>query len=252
MNKTSIGLPLIAMLLAVGGCGSTEDTDSTNVTNQGLYAKFVATEEDTGNTRLVAEINVGGKNGTNVELVDGEYIDVSVNGITRELERDVDFLDIDYQLYIDVGTDEAEFVFNLYRNDQSDILNSRLTLAAGFDITLPERNDTLFSSVPTVITWTPDDPDHSIKVLTTLTCVSLGGGQVIDSEETTISDDGYFEILFDNRLENMQGVNRDENCEVDFRFTRQRSGSLSDGFGEGGSMKSYRIRTLKNLTLVVQ
>jgi hypothetical protein len=81
-------LGLFGMSVALGASGcSLEDVDSDAIRTQGMFADMLALAPGNGSTLVRVDLNVGGENGTTVNLVGDDQLDASKGEVTEKLER---------------------------------------------------------------------------------------------------------------------------------------------------------------------
>lgn len=240
------------MMLASLAYGCTETTDSGNITNRGLYAEIDVEEIGSGYARVVAELNVGGHTGTNVSLSSGEQLNVTANGTVTLLQKDFDLLDVDYEASVAVSPEPTLFTIDFYRVSSNDILGSTVILPASFSITNPTTSDLLSTEGMSRIEWTPRSVSQSIQLSITATCRRFDGSQATRSAVFDTIDDGFFDVNLGSQVIGQMGqLNREHLCSVDIEGVRESRGNLSLGYGEGGSINSRRVRSVRNVRLVI-
>jgi len=243
----SIGITLLNIV----GCNS-ESVDSQDVRSSGIWAKMEVDGRGDGRSRVVVELNAGGRFGTNVVLSGGEYLEVVAAGVTKRMVEDNDILDIDYQAYIDSTVSETEFNIRFYRNDGENITNSRAFLPTSFEITQPLTNTSYGLEDNVILVWTPEVSNGSIRLFSSISCTSSEGGGITRSESNFIDDTGTynFDISAANMFENgTTGLNTAQSCGMEFTLQRESFGNVDPAFGEGGSFKATQSREVGGLTI---
>ncbi|GGI70412.1 hypothetical protein [Shewanella gelidii] len=236
---------------AISGCLSS--TESDNIDNNALWASIKIEDRNAGPTaKVTAELNVGGFSGTNVELSDGEKLEVTVNGETSELKHDTDFLDIDYQTHVQVTREVTLFTIDFYRNGEPDILGSNVELPLAFDIVEPEEEQRIFSDTPLSVQWNSALSDSEMKVNVSVSCGTSTGGTVALAKDFMTADDGNYNVNLNTAfLNEIQDLDREQSCDVEVELLRRSEGSLADGYGEGGEIVALRARKVDEITLVI-
>lgn len=253
MKNTRQIIPILiaSTLLGALGCSS-ESVDSEDVRTSGIWAKIDVDGRSDGRSRVVVELNVGGEFGTNVELSNNEYLEVEAAGVTKRMTEDTDFLDIDYQAYMDTTASETEFKIRFYRTDGENIVGSMGILANSFEITAPLVTSNFGLNETVNLVWTPEVQGGSIRFYSTISCTASDGGSTLSSESVYIDDTGIYDFdislasLFQNGT---TGLNTAQPCEMSFTLERESFGNIDLAFEEGGFFKLTQTREVENITL---
>ncbi len=238
-------------LIGAAGCSS-ESVESEDIRTSGIWAKMEADGREDGRTRVVVELNVGGEFGTNVVLSGDEYLDAVAAGVTKRMAEDTDFLDIDYQTYMDTNASATEINIRFYRNDGENIVESRATLPTSFEITSPLSTASYGLNEVVALVWTPEIQDGSIRLFSSVICTNSDGGTTSSSSSETITDSGVFEYdistsgLFTNGT---TGLNTAQPCSMEFTLQREAFGNIDPAFDEGGRFKTTQTRKVDGVTL---
>jgi len=247
-----IYIALLAVIVIMYGC---ESTDSESIKNSGLYANITITETGSDSAQVLVDLNVGGNNGTNVNLSSDERFDVTANGEVKTLQKNDkldDILEIIYEANIAVQADETLFKVDFFRADEPNVLNSNVVLPTGFLITKPVSNDSFSTMGTSTIEWSPVNNNGSMEIIITTVCKLTSGGETTNDMVFNTVDDGAFEVNFGSQIiDKIASVDRNQNCTVSILATRKATGNLATGYGEGGSIVANRQRSISNVTLMI-
>ncbi len=238
------------ILLSALGCNN-ESVGSDNIKTAGIWASMEARASE-GGTRVNVELNVGGSNGTNLELSTNEYLQASNAGTTIELSKDFDFLDIDYQGYFSNNDSNALFSVVFVREDGTRVSGSRANLPTYFDITQPENNETFPFNGQVDLTWGPAIEDGRINFESRLSCRTLSGSTTTRSlqNNAAINDDGIYTIVFADSAAFASGtseLNTQIPCNVKLTLSRISSGTVSSEFESGSRFRAIQTRSVEFL-----
>ncbi len=255
MNSTKFENCLMAVfglsLVLMTGCNS-ESVESEDIQTSGIWAKMEVNAREDQRSRVVVELNVGGEFGTNVELSDGEYLEVEAGGVVKRLDEDTDILDIDYQAYMDVVESDTLFTIRFYRSNGENIVNSTGRLPTTFDITNPQDNTQFGLSESVLLTWAPSRDGQSIHLYSGVTCTNTEGNRTTSATSFDIDDDGQYEYdisgndLFTNGT---AGLNTSALCDLNLRLERESSGVIDPAFDSGGEFKTTQTRKTIGLSV---
>lgn len=249
-NKLSwYSIASAAVLLGVG-TGCSENTDSENITTQGIWAKMEVEGRQDGTSRVTVELNVGGELGTNVVLSENEYLEVSAGGQTKRMSEDQDLLDVDYQAYFDTNESEVEFNVRFFRSNGETIDNSTGVLPNNFSITTPQ-SEMIFSRQQVMdVAWVNEQETQSIEFLTSMSCEDTQGASVTVIDSILVSDIGtYSYTIDDHSIFDRQGVPLDPTKQCDFylQLKRKSVGSIDPQFSSGGRFNLRQVRTVDGI-----
>lgn len=132
MLKKCITTTALILLL----CACTSETESNLIKTKGIWAGFELVS-DGNRTRVNAELNAGDANGSNIVLSDSDSLQAVVNNTAIVLTKDTDFLDVDYQAYINATDDNQQFDIKFKRDDGINA-NSGVELPLNFYYFNPE------------------------------------------------------------------------------------------------------------------
>ncbi len=238
-------------LLSIIGCNS-ESVDSEDIKTSGIWAKMEVDAREDQRSRVVVELNVGGEFGTNVELSDGEYLEVEAGGVVKRLDEDTDILDIDYQAYMDIVESDTLFTIRFYRSNGENIVNSTGRLPTAFEITNPPSNTQFELSENVLLTWTPSRNGQSVHLYSGVTCTNTEGNRTTSATSFDIDDDGQYEYdisgndLFTNGT---TGLNTSALCDLNLRLERENAGMIDPAFDSGGEFKATQSRKTIGLSV---
>lgn len=124
-----------AFILALCACNS--ETESDLVETKDIWAglKLVS---DGSITRVNAELNVNNISGSNVVLSDTDTLQAVVNSSVVTLKKDTDFLDVDYQAYIN-ATDDNQLFDIIFGRSNGISASSNVELPLNFIILTPSN-----------------------------------------------------------------------------------------------------------------
>lgn len=177
---------ITVFVLTILAC-STEDTESDYIKTQGMWARIKINSNGV-RTRIVAELNVGGSNGSNISLSKEDKLTATVGGLTKLLKKDIDFLDIDYQTYFDITADDTLFNIALLRVKETDADQSEVKLPENFNIYSPQSAQSYTVNNDISLDWDHLSSHKKITLLLINTCTNNQGNQTALSETFQISD----------------------------------------------------------------
>ncbi|AOT11185.1 hypothetical protein [Pseudoalteromonas luteoviolacea] len=239
--KTFSAIPLSLSLLV--GCSS-ETTESENVKTEAIWADIYVTSQGE-DSRVIAELNVSSRNGNNIKLSDKDKLHATAAGITKDLEIDDGFLDIDYRATFNVAEKDTKFMITLTRGESNDTLQTELILPAPFSIITPQKNQSFYKQDTLEVNWTSDNAtDTRLDALLTLRCKNKDGNEEsIAKQYSDITDDGSFSV----DLSSLDGIdsetlNDKKSCEADIYMERIRYSSLDSRYAEGSRARAIQER----------
>ena len=166
MLKKCITTTALILLL----CACTSETESNLVKTKGIWAGFELASD--GNRTLVnAELNAGDANGSNIILSDSDSLQAVVNNTAIVLTKDTDFLDVDYQAYINATDDNQQFDIKFKRDDGINA-NSGVELPLNFIILTPSNNQTFSINSPLTVQLDGTDPNSTSQVELSSSCTN--------------------------------------------------------------------------------
>lgn len=253
LRYSVVAVCCLSLFLMIG-CNS-ESVESEDIQTSGIWAKMDVDAREDQRSRVVVELNVGGEYGTNVELSDGEYLEVEAGGVVKRLDEDTDILDIDYQAYMNTVESDTLFTIRFYRSNGENIVNSSARLPDSFDIITPQDNAQFELSENLLLTWTPNRDGQSVHLHSSVTCTNTDGNRTSSATSFDIDDDGQYEydISSNNLFANgTSGLNTSVLCDLDLRLERRGSGVIDPAFDSGGKFRIIQSRKRHNLTVNLQ
>ncbi|CAM3048830.1 hypothetical protein [Pseudoalteromonas distincta] len=227
-------------------CACTSETESDLVKTKGIWAGFELVS-DGNRTRVNAELNAGDANGSNIVLSDSDSLQVVVNNTAIVLTKDTDFLDVDYQAYINATDDNQQFDI-LFTRDDGINANSSAELPLNFIILTPSNSQNFGINSTLTVQLDGTDPNSTSQVELSSSCTT--------NNETLLQS--TFFALNSSRLEiNLQSldmfsnsqVDQSKTCDLTISVKRDRFGSISDEYANQSYIKSQQSRAIKNMTL---
>ena len=242
-------LALLSFVIACGAC-STESTESENIASPGIFARMNVDAQSTGSTKVTVELNVGGSNGTNISLTSNERLEATNGNETKIMNRDTDFLDIDYEINFDNSDSAQPFQVTLFRATGEVIDGSSVMLPPNFDISSPSSGQSFVFDDLLPIIWAPSDPGRSIELVATTRCTLTTGATRISSRSFDINDDGSenFTLGLLDAATSAE-IDRARACELSLSLERSRTGTVDPDFGSGGSMRSRQVRDVDGIVV---
>jgi len=238
-------------IVMTSGC-STESTESANIATPAIWANIDIDAVQAGSTRVNVELNVGGANGTNIELSGNERLEATLGGVTNVLQRDTDLFDIDYVAHFSTSSSALPVRIAFFRADGSVHDDTVVSLPDEFLITSPQAGQTFASDSTIPITWTPFRDGGMINIelfasCTTLTGSSFGGPSI------TVADDGFENYdLGNHSVISAANIDRSRPCGLIIRVYRVESGTLDPAFEAGGTIEAVQSREVDNITVTLQ
>lgn len=240
----------IAIALA-SGC-STESTESANIATRAIWANIDVDAVQASSTRVNVELNVGGANGTNIELSTNERLEATLGGVTKVLQKDTDLFDIDYVTNFSTSSSAQPVRIAFFRDDGSIHDNTVVGLPDEFVVTSPQAGQTFASSGTIPITWTPSRNGQTINIDLFASCTTATGSSV-GGPSITVADDGFENYDVSNHgVINAPDIDRSKNCGLMIRVYRLESGILDLAFEAGGTIEAIQSREVDNITVTLQ
>jgi len=243
---------LIGSSLMLSAC-NTEETASENIRTQGIWARMVVESKSNGNAKVDVELNSGGANGTNIVLSPGDRLEATVNGVTKVLQEDNDFLDVDYETSFSNVPDGAPFRIAFIRSSGASATNSSVTLPDSFSINSPQNNASFQRNANISLNWSPNVSGATIEVNQTYSCANNDGGTFSELSSNEINDTGSLLIQLANVTTlSAENVDKTKSCTLGISLVRQSQGSLDAGFTEGGSIAGEQIRQVQDIQIAAE
>ena len=242
MNKGLTTSVAIATLSLLGAC-STETVDSENIDTQAIWAGIDIVSDDGQSSDINVEFNVGGRNGTNLSLSSGDTVRASSSAGTVTLQRDTDFLDVDYEGSINTGATDELVEVQFSRGDGSSH-SSSVRLPTVFSISFPQQNIAFTELTEFEIQWSDNAQSGVMQITQTATCPDGQGNNATFSDSTSVTDDGSHTSTF---LTTLSDIITDDGCDFSIRLSRSNSGTLASGFEEGGYIEARQEREVLDM-----
>lgn len=248
--KAKIALILFACVLSTG-CSGCSETESENVTTNGIYADIEVIGNSNDTTDVIVDLNVGsGLGGTDLELSDGDRLTASTNGQTHTLSKSENLVNIEYITTFDANAADMAFTVSFTRENGINAEDSRVTLPAPFTLITPTDGETFAIDDPVIFEWSPADENSRMEISSVYTC-----RQHTDTEGTaTTIGTGVGGRIADNgsatyTMRQLMGTSNPENynlgCTIDIELSRNKAGTIDSNFGEGGQIIAKQSRSLE-------
>ncbi|MBB1329509.1 hypothetical protein H5087_09130 [Pseudoalteromonas sp. SR43-7] len=243
MLKKCITTTALILLL----CACTSETESNLVKTKGIWAGFELVS-DGNRTRVNAELNAGDANGSNIVLSDSDSLQAFVNNTAIELTKDTDFLDVDYQAYINATDDNQQFDIKFKRDDGINA-NSGVELPLNFIILTPSNNQTFSINSPITVQLDGTDPNSTSQVELSSSCTNNNNETLLQSMLFALSTSRLEIDLQSLDMFSSSQVDQSKTCSLTVSVKRERLGSISGEFANQSYIKAQQSRAIKNMTL---
>ncbi|QQM65365.1 hypothetical protein JG479_05995 [Pseudoalteromonas sp. LC2018020214] len=243
MLKKCITTTALILLL----CACTSETESNLIKTKGIWAGFELVS-DGNRTRVNAELNAGDANGSNIVLSDSDSLQAVVNNTAIVLTKDTDFLDVDYQAYINATDDNQQFDIKFKRDDGINA-NSGVELPLNFIILTPSNNQTF--SINSLLTVQLDgtDPNSTSQVELSSSCTNNNNETLLQSMLFALGTSRLEIDLQSLDMFSSSQVDQSKTCSLTVSVKRERVGSISGEFANQSYIKAQQSRAIKNMTL---
>lgn len=226
----------VTLLMGAWAClACAEDVDSSAIRTRGMYANYEAVAVGNGETKITAELRVGGDNGTFVELIG----DDELTALTDDQDEILRHRNTGNRHYYDGTIDgddeglEIQIAFTRGEDDD-DAIDSFARLPAPFDADLEDPDENKIERGNDVfIVWDPD-ANGDMKWSLEGDCIKLQSGSTNDDGSLTIDSDD---------VEVWQS-NVGESCKVTVTLDRVKKGTTDAEFEEGGEFRAIQRRTV--------
>ena len=243
MLKKCITTTALILLL----CACTSETESNLVKTKGIWAGFELASD--GNRTLVnAELNAGDANGSNIILSDSDSLQAVVNNTAIVLTKDTDFLDVDYQAYINATDDNQQFDIKFKRDDGINA-NSGVELPLNFIILTPSNNQTFSINSPLTVQLDGTDPNSTSQVELSSSCTNNNNETLLQSMLFALGTSRLEIDLQSLDMFSSSQVDQSKTCSLTVSVKRERLGSISGEFANQSYIKAQQSRAIKNMTL---
>jgi len=243
MLKKCITTTALILLL----CACTSETESNLVKTKGIWAGFELVS-DGNRTRVNAELNAGDANGSNIILSDSDSLQAVVNNTAIVLTKDTDFLDVDYQAYINATDDNQQFDIKFKRDDGINA-NSGVELPLNFIILTPSNNQTFSINSPLTVQLDGTDPNSTSQVELSSSCTNNNNETLLQSMLFALSTSRLEIDLQSLDMFSSSQVDQSKTCSLTVSVKRERLGSISGEFANQSYIKAQQSRAIKNMTL---
>ena len=238
-------------IVMTSGC-STESTESVNIATPAIWVNIDIDAVQTGSTRVNVELNVGGANGTNIELSTNERLEATLGSVTKVLQKDTDLFDIDYVAHFSTSSSAQPVRIAFFRADGSIHDNTVVGLPDEFLVTSPQAGQTFASSSTIPIAWTPFRNGRMINIDLFASCATLTGSS-FGGPSIAVADDGFENYdLGNHSVINAVDIDRSKPCGLIIRVYRVESGTLDPAFEAGGTIEAVQSREVDNITVTLQ
>jgi len=224
----------------ISGCSS---TTSDNVTTEGINADIDVFANGSGRTFVDAELEVGdGLGGTSLQLVAGDRLTVTANGIQKTMTEDASIIGrFRYEASFDFDDAGTMFTVSFSRNNGVNAPNSNVTLPEGFVVQSPQGNDVFSQADDVPIQWTPNGTTITPDIDVSLSCTTTGGVVFTASQDVATSGDTGVASLPIASVIPIGTLDTTRLCEGEVHFSRWRRGNLDPAYGEGGDITAEHI-----------
>lgn len=234
-----------ALILSL--CACTSETESNLIKTKGIWAGFELVS-DGNRTRVNAELNAGDANGSNIVLSDSDSLQAVVNNTAIVLTKDTDFLDVDYQAYINATDDNQQFDIKFKRDDGINA-NSGVELPLNFIILTPSNNQTFSINSPLTVQLDGTDPNSTSQVELSSSCTNNNNETLLQSMLFALSTSRLEIDLQSLDMFSSSQVDQSKTCSLTVSVKRERLGSISGEFANQSYIKAQQSRAIKNMTL---
>ncbi|QCU73799.1 hypothetical protein [Pseudoalteromonas distincta] len=235
----------IALILLL--CACTSETESNLIKTKGIWAGFELVS-DGNRTRVNAELNAGDANGSNIVLSDSDSLQALVNNTAIVLTKDTDFLDVDYQAYINATDDNQQFDIKFKRDDGINA-NSGVELPLNFIILTPSNNQTFSINSPLTVQLDGTDPNSTSQVELSSSCTNNNNETLLQSMLFALGTSRLEIDLQSLDMFSSSQVDQSKTCSLTVSVKRERLGSISGEFANQSYIKAQQSRAIKNMTL---
>lgn len=234
-----------ALILSL--CACTSETESNLIKTKGIWAGFELVS-DGNRTRVNAELNAGDANGSNIVLSDSDSLQAVVNNTAIVLTKDTDFLDVDYQAYINATDDNQQFDIKFKRDDGINA-NSGVELPLNFIILTPSNNQTFSINSPLTVQLDGTDPNSTSQVELSSSCTNNNNETLLQSMLFALGTSRLEIDLQSLDMFSSSQVDQSKTCSLTVIVKRERVGSISGEFANQSYIKAQQSRAIKNMTL---
>jgi len=273
-----LGLLLITLLLAA--CD--KPVPSTSVSNSELQAKIRVTKTSTHTatvtTSLRAIISTGNED---VELSGEDHLLVSVDSGLEDLflqdsgglfentsnistslfelkpRQDHDHLfeffsfdhNPEYFTILENINDNSKFFISMIRQQDTNILDSEVSLPTPFQISSPTSGETISRNQAFALSWDNTSTDN-MELHIEGTCNSTDTDNEIVRDTLSIGNDvGFVTFLIDNNVLILPNRLKNSRCNLNLHLRRIHTGTVVTNFGSGGLAEGIQQRTISIISV---
>ena len=263
MKQHLLGKPtlLFSFFLLV----SCNDSPSSNHSTDAIRASILITSNDNLTANVNISLNREDSWGTYIDLVDGDLLTVSANGITKHTSKDKSILNaITYRTSFN-HHDNNEYVVSFARENGIDAPNSNVVLPFAVGLTQPDKNSefSIYDSVTFV--WSSLDETDKTTMLSFKSSCQLSDGSTKTgnrSETITMREGSSTKTLAINDIlpnylavsgpdgetiliepTDTNAIPRVNQCDITILLQRRRQGNL-DSAWDGGSIAGIQEREI--------
>ena len=210
-----------------------EDVDSESIRTSGMYANYEAVAHGDGETDIIAEIRVGGDDGTFVELTGEDELTAMTEDDDVVLRHHEQGNRHSYRGTLDGDEEGMEIQIALTRGgEDDDAVDSYATLPAPFEAELEDPDeDEIQRGTDVKIVW-DNEGSGSMKWYVQGDCVKPDNGSA--------DDDGSLSIAAKDI--DVWESDKGESCEVKVILDRVSQGETDSEMGEGGKFLAIQRR----------
>ncbi len=228
--------PSLLACAALAGCLS---VDSADVATHGLYADLSVQATGDGQSRVSAELRVGGDlSNVCVDLSGGDRLVASAGLVSRTMARHEDILGrIGYEAVLPTDAEGTEVRVAFERPPElgEGAPDSVTTLPAGFAITAPAPGTSHSRASALTVAWQPARPDPMWLEVSGF-CIAPALLEVPPGAASV--------TVAASRLRALDRPPPGDSCEVDLVLVRGREGYVDPAYGKGGSFQARQIRSV--------
>jgi hypothetical protein len=230
------------MFATVALCGCS-NTTSDNVATAGINADIDVFANGSGRTSVDVELEVGdGLGGTSLELVAGDQLTVTANGIQKTMTEDVSIIGrFRYEATFDFDDAGTEFTVSFSRNNGVNAPNSNVSLPEGFIVQSPQNSDVFSQAADIPIQWMPNGTTITPDIDVSLSCSTTSGVMFTATQNVTLSGDTGVASLPVASVIPFGTLDETRLCEGEVHLSRWRRGNLDPNYGEGGNITAEHI-----------
>ena len=171
-----------------------------------------------------------------------------VNNTAIVLTKDTDFLDVDYQAYINATDDNQQFDIKFKRDDGINA-NSGVELPLNFIILTPSNNQTFSINSPLTVQLDGTDPNSTSQVELSSSCTNNNNETLLQSMLFALGTSRLEIDLQSLDMFSSSQVDQSKTCSLTVSVRRERVGSISGEFANQSYIKAQQSRAIKNMTL---